>query len=90
MLSNHVYGAVISEKLTVDYLIQFHYLIHKVSPMVLKPNDVTPLLGNKPGRLLYAFPKILLMVKVEFILEQAMKAQKGSRGTAVLFFLTFP
>jgi hypothetical protein len=90
MLSNHVYGAVITEKLTADRLIQFHYLIHKVSPLVLEPNDVTPLLGNKPRRLLYAFLKILLMVKVKFTLEQAMKAQKGSRVIAVLFFLTFP
>jgi hypothetical protein len=26
-------------------------------------------------------------VKVKFALEQAMKAQKGSRGIAILFFL---
>jgi hypothetical protein len=42
-------------------------------------------LGEQKSSLSTWIPISMVMVKVKFTLEQAMKAQRGSRGTALLF-----
>ena len=52
----------------------------KMCSVICGQTDITKVLHRGSYKIL-----VLVKVKVEFTLEQAMKAQGGSRGVAVLF-----
>jgi hypothetical protein len=50
-----------------------------------KENAYRVSVGKPAGKIQLGRPKCTCEVKVKFSLEQAMKAQRGSRGIAILF-----